>query len=151
MSLLLAALAAAQPVMDCDTISFSRSPALRRSSEQVGICNDPDSTPTARHHLFRRTTTNPERITYASTRTCPAARAQLEALERLELPVPDVPGLGNDLQVITMDGAGYRLRANALYGQHGADIAVGSNIGTPLARWIDATLAALAPCWRDRP
>ena len=151
MSILLAAFAAAQPVVDCDVITFSRSPALRRAYEEVGICNDPTSTPTERHYWFRRTTTNPERISYASTRTCPAARAQLGALEALTLPAPDVPGLGNDLQVITLDGAGYRLRAMGLYGQHGADITVGSNIGTPLARWIDGTLAALAPCWWERP
>ncbi len=151
MSLVLAALAAAQPVISCDIITFSRSPGLNRTTEQVGICHDPESTRTERHHWFQRSATGADSVAFASTRSCPRARAQLEALERLALPSPDVPGLGSELQIMTLDGVRYRLQTRALYGQSGAGLTVESNLDTPLARWINEALEALAPCWRDKP
>ncbi len=84
-----------------------------------------------------------------STGVCPAARTQLLQLEGLTLPTPDVPGLGREMQTITMDGAGYRLKVQALYDGDAADLTLESNVDTPLARWIDSALDTLSACWRD--
>jgi hypothetical protein len=152
MTSVLLALAPPAPLMDCGTLRFSVSPAMAGGSQQVGVCRDRNGRPG--EVLLQRTTTRrggSAVISYASTRSCPAARRQLEALEDLPLPHPDVPGIGDETRIMTLDGASYRLEGEALYGPNSAEMRVESNVGTPLAHWIDATLAALMPCWRDRP
>jgi hypothetical protein len=72
-------------------------------------------------------------------------------MEQLPMPVPDLPWFGNEPQEMTLDGAGYRLSTRALYSGKMSEVVVQSNVDTPLARWIDQTLAALAPCWRGMP
>lgn len=155
MTILLAVTAIlAQPTFPtgCTGVQFSRAPAMAGRTERVSICPDPDGG--RGDVLFRRSSTArgvPATISYARTSTCPAARAQLEALESLTMPRPDVPGFRDELQVNTLDGASFRLEAPALYGPRRTDLILESNVGTPLARWISTTLAALAPCWREPP
>ena len=151
---LLALTAAAQSWVGpgCGQIVFSRTGALARTSELVCVGRDPEGP--QGHYLLRRTSTDESRaptVSWVRTVNCPAAMARLETFERLPLPRPDLNGYGDELQEIVVDGASYRLTTHALYGGSGADLDVTSNIGTPLALWIDDTLAALRPCWRRLP
>lgn len=136
MALLLAALALAphQPVADCAMITFSRSPSFERSSEQVRICRDRSNNRGASHYVFYLAVTNPARSAEINTRTCPAARAQLQALERLDLPAPRVAFLDRELETSTFDGTAYRLETDASYGTGSGSLIVESNVRTPLAR-----------------
>jgi len=85
---------------------------------------------------------------YASSRLCPVALEQLTRLEELEMPRPDVIGHGREYQIVILDGARYRLRGRALHADgQSAGYEIDSNVGSPLARWVDAMLAALEPCW----
>jgi hypothetical protein len=150
MSLLLALAAVSQPLdpVECGFLRFSRAPAPRH--EQVCITHDR----TARgDYLLRRTATvrGSTVVTWAATRRCPAAKAQLAALENLQLPALDVPGLGEDIRSITLDGTIYRLEGSARFGGAPAGVMLQSNVNTPLARWVDETFAMLEPCWRGRP
>lgn len=148
----LAALFQPTPVVDCAMLRFSVAPALGGTFWQVSVCPDPEAGPG--EFLFRATSRRrgeQPTLRYATTRTCPASRRQLQALEELELPHPDLPSLGNDTQVLTLDGAGYVLEGSGRYGEDGAEIRIESNVMTPLADWVQETLEALAPCWRERP
>ncbi|MEA3045880.1 MAG: hypothetical protein QOJ53_212 [Sphingomonadales bacterium] len=126
------------------------SSALGRSEIEVeiGVLQRQRST---RHYWFRRASARdgfgpPE---YATTAECPIAHDRLESLEQIPMPVPDLPGFGRESTQIILDGAQYVLETPALHqdGQSG-DLKLTSNVGSPLARWIDALIAALEPCWR---
>jgi len=132
--------------LDCHNMAFSRTLALARTRQAV--CLERSREPG--QWTLRRTATDrsgAETVTYTDTRACPAALQELQAVESLELPRPDLRGFGKELQVITLDGAGYSLTTAALYGGDAGEIKVQSNVGTPLARWIDKALKALEPCW----
>jgi hypothetical protein len=137
---------------DCGLISFSRQPALARTSEEVCIARYNDGQG-VNYRLRQVSTDRLRRVTvaWATTKACPAVLPYLEAMEQLPMPVPDLPWFGNEPQEMTLDGAGYRLSTRALYSGKMSEVVVQSNVDTPLARWIDQTLAALAPCWRGMP
>ena len=86
---------------------------------------------------------------WTSTEVCPAALPVLRRLERLAMPHPDVPGYRRGANVIIMDGARYRLNGIARHadGQPG-DYSIESNVGSPLAQWIDKLFSVLEKCWR---
>jgi len=137
---------------ECGRTTFSRALALTRTSETVCVGRDPDGR--AGDYLLRRVATDAHRhatTTWVRTRNCPAALTRIQELEDLAMPRPDLPGFGQEVQEITLDGAGYRLTTSALYGGTLSQIAVESNVGTPLANWIDQALTALRPCWRGNP
>ena len=149
MSTLIVAAIVAPAWLDCHNMAFSRALALARTRQAV--CVERSREPG--QWSLRRTATDrsgAESVTYTDTRACPAALQVLQAVENLELPRPDLPGFGKELEVITLDGAGYSLTTAALYGGDAGEIKVQSNVGTPLARWIDGALNALEPCWRAR-
>ncbi len=134
---------------DCKLISFSKHRLLRRTSEQVCVTKGKFG-----EFLLHRTLANAggvASVTWTSTNNCRGALPQLQALEKLELPQVDLPGFGKDLEVLVLDGADYRLRSPALYSGDRSDLIVRSNVDTPLARWVDQTLAVLAPCWGAKP
>jgi len=61
------------------------------------------------------------------------------------------PIYGDEL-VITADGVAYTLEAPAQYGNIlGSHIRFNSNIGTPLAAWVDESFRKLEPCWSKEP
>lgn len=130
---------------------FSRSPALAHASEtvDVAIVYAPYSTASADYtmRLTRRRFQQPDVILWADSRSCPAMRPVLDAMRAVASPHPQVPGIDPYGDII-VDGAGYRLTATARFdnGQDG-DLTYRSNIGTPLAAWVDKSLAALARCW----
>lgn len=97
--------------------------------------------------ILRLTSSGPDEppvTRWASNRTCPAAAAILSFAD-LPLPTPS----GADAQVdIVLDGVSYAVTLPLRYGRQPSGRATfSSNFGTPLARWVDAALAKLEPCW----
>ena len=89
---------------------------------------------------------------YTNSRLCPLAMAPLVRLETLRMPQPDIMGHGPELRFTTVDGTVYTLEGRSLHadGQVG-EFMIESSSGSPLARWTDAMMLALAPCWVDTP
>lgn len=130
---------------------FSRSPALRGTSERVDVATsgvDPKS-----HVLFyamrltRTRFSQPDTVLWADSRTCPAVRPALAALGTLAMPRPSAPGIDPPGDMV-LDGVGYALAMPGRFAGGGeGQFSVSSNIGTPLAAWVDRSLKALEPCW----
>lgn len=84
-------------------------------------------------------------------------RAAVGGRRSLEPPKIDVLGLGAQSRAIpAADGADYQLWSAWAHYQdtHTGSITMTSNIGSPMAEWVDRTLRALEPCWteaRERP
>ncbi len=88
--------------------------------------------------------------------TDPAASWVVE--ESIKVPPPriQVPGVkdpaADDQITLTMDGVGYSLNSGARYGSRvSSTIRFTSNLGTPLAAWVEESLQKLAPCWSHSP
>lgn len=129
-------------------VRVSQALSRRELQVEIGVLQRQRSTS---HYWFRRAAARdgfgpPE---YATTVECPVAHDRLESLEQMPMPAPDLPGFGREMTQIIADGAQYVLEARAIHqdGQLG-DLRLTSNVGSPLARWIDALMAALEPCWR---
>jgi hypothetical protein len=86
---------------------------------------------------------------WATGETCPAAIDRLESLSRVALPTANVPGVDRPPTQIIQDGAAYTIDVHAVHpdGQPG-DLRVTSNVGAPIAQWVDALSVALEPCWQ---
>lgn len=81
---------------------------------------------------------------WASSRTCPAVR---EVASLADLPPPEFQPPGDGIEVVA-DGVWYSVTVPAGYGgQSGEPLKLTSNIGTPLAAWVDGALARLERCW----
>lgn len=148
LSLLIAA-ALAPATADCRMIAFSRSLALKRSKQEICI----ERGGVAGQFALRRSSTDrggAVSVAFTNTSACPGVLSLLGEMEQLELPRPDLPGFGKELEWVIMDGATYSLTAPALYRGRESRLVVQSNVTTPLARWIDRTLSALEPCWRGK-
>jgi hypothetical protein len=91
-------------------------------------------------------------VEFTNSTLCPKVLPQLRRLEDLDMPAPDVPGMGRDADIIIMDGVSYTLQGSSRHadGQPG-DYSIESNVGSPLARWVDGMDAALEGCWRPLP
>jgi hypothetical protein len=103
---------------------------------------------------FERERINPWKRTiahhdYTTTDLCPGARAQVEALQQLQMPEPDVPGVEPDYTKLIMDGIGYSLAGHSRHadGQPG-EFKIESNVGSPLAQWAELMLKSLQHCWK---
>jgi len=109
-----------------------------------------DSRVTPVAYYIRRTIKRPDvadEVAEADSRTCPAIRGILESMEKIPGPRLVAPFLDQDGLMITTDGVGYELTAPSQYRDAGeADMTIRSNVGTPLANWVDESLKALAPC-----
>ena len=83
-----------------------------------------------------------EEVTWADTRTCPAARPTLASMRNI--PVPKFAPIGStEGRPIVMDGVAYSLRTYSDQGKLTAE----TNVGTPLAAWIESALKAFDGCW----
>ncbi len=152
MTILIAALLAASPIpsqLGPSWAEFSRAPAARltRIKVEVGTLGlDRD-----RQQLdfwLRRTVTSGvqerEEATWADTRNCPAARPLLASMR--DIPVPRFAPVGSsEGPPITLDGVSYKLRT---YSDHGM-LTAETNVGTPVAAWIEGALSALETCWTN--
>lgn len=147
LALLLVATSVAPAMADCRMIAISRSAALTRAQDEVCI----ERGRVAGQFAFRRSATERDgsvSVSSTNTNACPAVWPLLTEVEQLELPRPDLPGVGKEVEFITLDGARYTLTTPSLYGGAMSRLVVQSNVNTPLARWIDRTLTTLKPCWR---
>lgn len=131
---------------------ISRRPALRRIAEKVeiGTLGRDPSTKRLRYWLrYTRTENGAQTLHWIDSANCSAVQVMLEAVQELTAPKPSPPGMA-DMISITMDGIGYSLRIPATFGSRNANMTLTSNIGTPLASWVDDSLRRLEPCWTDR-
>ena len=82
---------------------------------------------------------------FADGRTCSGVRDAVEGLRSLPFPVVSLP---RDDPELVIDGVSYSVRFSARYGsQFSGPLELRSNIGTPLAAWVDGTVARVKPCW----
>ncbi|GAA0296848.1 hypothetical protein GCM10009087_03300 [Sphingomonas oligophenolica] len=101
-------------------------------------------------YWVRRTTKRPGQwaeVSRTDSVRCPAVLTMLRSMRDLPAPRPAPPLLDNADIVVTADGTGYELHAPAAYpGKGEGEMTLSSNIGTPLADWVERSLAALRPC-----
>jgi hypothetical protein len=82
--------------------------------------------------------------TWADTRTCARARPLLASMR--DIPVPKFAPVGSSKgPPVVLDGNAYSLRTYSDQGTLTAE----TNIGTPLADWIDRALMDLDSCWTN--
>jgi hypothetical protein len=129
---------------------FSRSPARPGAAQTlVQIASAAPDGPGGRiGYILRRTVTRPDGVVvdWAESRNCPAIRRVMIAMRRIRPPRPNPFGL-DDRIVVIGDGISYRLRAPSRWNDY---VTFTSNTDTPLARWVEKSLAALAPCWSPK-
>ncbi|GGD59702.1 hypothetical protein GRI62_00585 [Erythrobacter arachoides] len=162
---LLAALAPQDlAIQDFDPfMTFSRSPTQVGEPEvvDVGILRGEGRL----QFWFRRTVPRPTadgaadgiaeaaNVTWTDTRRCPGARDAVVAATQIEPPgihVPGIPVRPDGSVILSLDGVRYAIRASSHYDSYvGSDIVFESNVGTPLANWVEGSLGVLANCWAD--
>lgn len=129
---------------------FSRAPAARLTKTNVEVGTLGYDRQRARLDFWlRRTVTRginqEEQIVWTDTRTCARARPLLASIR--DIPVPKFAPIGSSKgPPVILDGIGYSLKT---YSDDGM-LTEGTNIGTPLAEWIEAALKTLEPCWGTR-
>lgn len=130
---------------------FSRHPALRREAEKVEVGTLGREEGRLQYWL-RRTVTEAgrETVTWTDSRHCPIVRSMLSGMRDIAMPRPAPYGFDGDGE-ITLDGVGYMLRAPVRFGAIEGEMTIRSNVETPLARWVEASLSSLAPCWTHAP
>ncbi len=102
-------------------------------------------------YWIRRTTQKLGRQTGASqidSRSCPRILPALRSLSDLPMPQPKLPFPSDAPIIVTADGIGYSLTVPVAYpGEFLThDVTLTSNVGTPLAAWIDDALAIVDSC-----
>jgi hypothetical protein len=89
---------------------------------------------------------------WADQKTCPALLPAVEALEKALAPKLTGDGpVRDDSMSLTVDGAGVVVwAAGQVYpinnASHRFNVDYRTNLGTPTADWVEATLKELAPC-----
>lgn len=128
-------------------VSISRRPALTRSSEIVDFLFNKTSSSGLEFdlRLTSRAADDTLTVKWTSTERCKEARTA--ALRLRDLPFPAVR-LPSDPEEVVLDGTSYSVKFLAGYGsQNNGELELRSNVGTPLAAWINTTLSNLDNCW----
>ncbi|GAA3894562.1 hypothetical protein GCM10022276_12130 [Sphingomonas limnosediminicola] len=125
---------------------FSRAPArhLIRTRVEVGTLGYDQGRKRLDFWLRRPVVSgeHDEEIAWADTRTCAAARTLLASMR--DIPVPKfAPISTSEGPPVIVDGISYRLRTYSDQGTLTAE----TNLGTPLAAWVNRALATLNSCW----
>ena len=88
---------------------------------------------------------------WTDTARCPAARDAVVASTQIAAPrvhVPGIPVRPDGSFVMSLDGIEYSMRAQAHYDSYsGSELYFTSNVDTPLANWVEGSLAILEECW----
>jgi hypothetical protein len=125
---------------------FARSGTLSHLDEQVSIANDSTENNQFEFKLrYTRTSLNDKEILWANSRTCPAIKPLLRSMRDIQMPKPQPFGIDDMDAEITLDGAGYVLDVPSNFAN--GRLTISSNVGSPLATWIDGALKALDRCW----
>jgi hypothetical protein len=147
--LLVLATAAAQPDLPRQWAQFSRAGALSHVRETVDIATGNRSGskefPYTLRFTIRRLDGIPE-ISWADSTTCPAIPALMADMPNIKMPSPAPYGLPDQPLMITVDGATYTLSAPSSDSM--GRLTISSNVGSPLAAWVDAAFVKLKPCWK---
>jgi hypothetical protein len=148
MSLLLLLAAAASPIpshLTTPWLEFSREPANASARTEIELGTIGFDPRRKQLELWARRTVRDrsgEHVAWADSRTCPEMRAILARLRNV--PVPRFAPLGVSAgPQLTVDGIGYSIRTYSDEGFLEAE----TNIGTPLAGWIEQSLDRLEGCW----
>ncbi|WP_156479367.1 hypothetical protein [Sphingobium herbicidovorans] len=85
----------------------------------------------------------------ADSNSCPAMRAVIGEMKRIEPLQPDPPGFQDGDILLTMDGTSYALEGPGRFqDSHVGKFKMEANVGTPLAAWAQRVEQTLAPCWK---
>lgn len=153
MTILIATLLAGTPIppqLEPSWAEFSRSPTapITKTKVEVGTLGFDQGRQQLDFWLRRTVKTGVqqrEEVTWADTRTCASARPLLASMR--DIPVPRFAPVGSSgTPPITLDGVSYALRT---YSDHGM-LTAETNVGTPVAAWVDGALIALEGCWSSR-
>lgn len=128
---------------------FSRESVRAHTSETVELALD-GKMGNQREYKLRLTLHSfnaPDERSWTNSRTCPAVRIVLERLHALKPPAIVPPGFDPQSTEILVDGTAYDLMVPTADAVGQSRITWSSNIGTPLAAWVDDSLALLKPCW----
>lgn len=146
--LALLAATADQAPLPMQWAQFSRSPALRGVSETVDVATGNRVSNEFPYRL--RLTIYPKQgeptVKWTNSAACPAARVVVASMTSIKMPSPAPYGVPGGSQSITVDGTQYSLTAPS--SDNMGKITISSNVDSPLAAWIDASLKQLAPCWK---
>ena len=127
---------------------FSRSPALRGVSETVDVATGNrtgnDFSYKLRLTIYARQ--GEPSVKWTDSAACPAARAVIASMTSIKMPTPAPYGVPGGSQFITVDGTQYFLTAPS--SDNMGTMTISSNVGSPLAAWVDSSLKQLAPCWK---
>ena len=149
---LVAAIAPPSSPLPRQWASLSRAGALSRVSETIDIATgDAQRSPVFRYRL-RLTVARPNgtvAISWIDSAACPAVRPVIAGMRDIPMPRPAPYGVGDEQRFIVLDGASYSLTTPS--NDPSGTLTITSNIGSSLAKWVDASFAALAPCWRAEP
>jgi hypothetical protein len=140
---------AAQPELPRQWAQFSRSGALSHVSETVDIATADRGNSRAFRYTLRLTRARlgaEPTVTWADSASCPAVQPVIAGMRDIRMPTPAPYGVpGGEAMTLTLDGARYTLAAPS--SDNMGRLTISSNIGSPLAAWVDAALQQLAPCW----
>jgi hypothetical protein len=139
---------AVQPELPRQWAQFSRSGARSHVNETVDIATGDRGSKSEFRYTLRFTKRSlgvTAKIAWADSTTCPAVRSVIVSMRNIKMPSPAPYGLPDQSTTITMDGTGYFLTAPS--SDNMGKLTISSNIGSPLAAWIDASFGKLEPCW----
>lgn len=109
-----------------------------------------------RHYWLRRVESGQGEITvsWTDTQICAGSRESVVVAARQvappEIAVPGIPVTEDGSVVITLDGVQYSFEARSHYeGNISSSLSFTSNVGTPLADYVERSIAALEPCWAE--
>lgn len=124
-----------------------REEALSRRMVRIDMASEWDVKAKRFEHKFRLISRGHEgemATLWASSRTCEGAE-EVASLAGLPLPRPQTPSFDTE---IIVDGVGYSVTVQVGYGrQSSGPLTFSSNVGTPLAAWVDGAIAKLEHCW----
>jgi hypothetical protein len=86
------------------------------------------------------------KTSWAASSSCEVTKPMLVELSQMQTPAVSPPGVAQPTSLM-LDGIQYRLRAPSSFG---GQIEISSNLETPLAVWVAASLVKLAGCWTDK-
>jgi hypothetical protein len=147
--LLVLAEVAAQAPLDRQWAQFSRAGALSHVREVVEIATGHQKGSTGfpyKLRFTRRTLDGNLEVKWTDSATCPAAPSVIASMQNIKMPSLAPYGVSSESMVITLDGTGYSLTAPS--SDNMGKITISSNVGSPLAAWIDATFKKLESCWK---
>ena len=103
---------------------------------------------------YTRTQAGSQTVRWADSAACPAVQPMLEGMRKLGPPYPAPHGVGDyGPSEVVLDGVGYFLRTPAMFSglRQTGELTMRSNVGTPLAHWVEQSLELLDDCWAVQP